>query len=194
MTEGFQPTIALKRTLSDYKLIFPTAGQACTSGADIAIVVDKSMSVGEENLKNLKNFLVKFVDSFDVSKTATRIAMLTFNEWVNVLFNLKRFDTKGEIKKSISQMSNKLEWQTRTDRALRKVEQEIFTPNGGDRPDRPNYLFVFTDAKPTGQGKPFFEPISKIVPRLEVRYCWSRFCMGECYAILIYQKGELSLL
>lgn len=144
---------------------------------DIAIVVDKSMSIKEENLINLKRFLVSFVDRFDVSKTATRIAMLTFNERVKVLFNLKKYDTKWAIKQSIWQMPNRLDWQTRTDRALRKVEREIFTQDGGDRPNRPNYLFVFTDGRPTGHEKPDFEPIKKIITRLEVRFYFIRLSM-----------------
>ena len=42
---------------------------------------------------------------------------------------------------------------TRTDVALTKARDELFTVAGGDRPDKPNVMLVLTDGKPN--------PISK---------------------------------
>lgn len=36
---------------------------------------------------------------------------------------------------------------------MRKANSEVFTVNGGDRPEVPNVLLVFTDGKPIKMAK-----------------------------------------
>ena len=131
--------------------------------------MDKSNSVGKQNIKVVKKFLAGFIDNFDVSRNGDHIALLTFHEWVRVIFPLTKYLSKGGVKTGISKMSNALSGQTRTDRALKRVERGIFTAKGGDRPDRPNYIILFTDGKPWARNGNI-KDIGKIVSRLEVSY------------------------
>ena len=125
------------------------------------------MSVDQSHFRDLQNFLVAFVHNFNVTETGNHVALVTFNHIVEVVFPFTKYTEESSMKKAIASISDQRAWQTRTDKALRVVEQEIFTAEAGDRPDRPNFLFLFTDAKPTGQGREDFEPISTVISRLE---------------------------
>ena len=58
----------------------------------------------------------------------------------------------------------KLELKTRTDLALTLAKEKLFSAEGGDRPDVPNALTIFTDGKSTGKPKQKgFVPIPQTV-------------------------------
>lgn len=142
---------------------------ACPPGADVGIILDISKSIKIRNLKHLKQFLARFVDHFNVSPTGSRIGLIRFNKKAYFDFDFNKHLSNAKVKAAFHAIENKLGWQTRTDRALKKAEEALFTVEHGDRPDRINFLFVFTDGKPTGLSKKDFEPIKDIVSRLEVR-------------------------
>ena len=74
--------------------------------------------------------------------------------------------------KAIWKMPTKLALETRTDRVLRKVENEIFTTSGKDRPSRKNFIILFTDGKPWAQDtkvEVLKQNVRNAVSRLEVR-------------------------
>ena len=135
----------------------------------MGIILDISKSIKLSNLRNIKKFLARFVDRFDVSESGSHIGMIRFNNRAIVDFDFNKYSSNNAVKQAIRNIPDKLGWQTRTDRALRKAVSGLFTEEAGDRPDRKNLLFVFTDGRPTGQRKPDFESVSDVVPRLEVR-------------------------
>ena len=60
---------------------------------------------------------------------------------------------------------------TRTDKALILANISLFTATGGDRPDKRNLLFVFTDGKPYPTGpKSGYKPFDVTIPPIEVCY------------------------
>lgn len=64
---------------------------------------------------------------------------------------------------------NARKWGTRIDMAEKNARDQLFTFEGGDRPDAPNILIIFTDAKSTGEDERDFTPFSQLTEGLEVR-------------------------
>lgn len=104
---------------------------------------------------------------FDPSPDADHFGLITFNEQANLVFDFNQHQNKADLLQAIANEPIKLEYQTRTDLALIMARDELFTPTGGDRPDKPNILFIFTDGKPThpekkkSDFKAFAEEIAK---------------------------------
>ena len=58
------------------------------------------------------------------------------------------YHKKDALLAKIASEPIELGFQTRTDLALSKANDELFTKAGGDRPDKPNIMIVLTDGKP----------------------------------------------
>jgi len=146
-----------------------TTGPPCIKALDLGIIIDKSKSVGKHNLKKLKQSLVSFLHLFDVSAEGTHVGMISFNDNAELLFDFKddRYHTEDQLKERIKEIPLKLELKTRTDLALTLAKEKLFSVEGGDRPDVPNALIIFTDGKSTGKPKhKGFVPIPKTVESL----------------------------
>ena len=123
----------------------------CTAGLDIGIVLDKSKSVKIHNLKKVIKFLEDLVEKFDPSPDADHFGLITFNENAYLKFDFadSKYHNKDALLDKIASEADHLEYQTRTDLALKMARDKLFTAAGGDRPDKPNIMFLFTDGKPT---------------------------------------------
>ena len=153
---------------------FYIAAVECKTAFDLGVIVDISKSVKEANLPKLRAAVSKVVDEFDISTDGTHMGLITFAEKATLLFDFAdpKYHNAKTAKDRISQI-NKLYFQTRTDKALILADSDLFTAAGGDRPDKPNLLLVFTDGKPTP--KPGYKPFSVTVPPLEVGRFVSKF-------------------
>ena len=144
-------------------------GPTCIKALDLAIIIDKSKSVGQGNLKRLKQNLVSFLHLFEVSAQGTHVGMISFNDNAELLFDFKddRYHEEDQLKERIKEIPLKLELKTRTDLALTLAKEKLFTVEGGDRPNVPNVCVVFTDGKSTGKPKnKGFVPIPETVEYL----------------------------
>jgi len=138
----------------------------CTAGLDIGIILDKSNSVGKKNLGKAMEFLKKLAGEFNPSPEADHFGLITFHNKANLVFNFNQYQNKAALLQKIAEEPIDLEGQTRTDLGLIKAKDELFTEAGGDRPDKPDILFIFTDGKPTHPKKnfnftAFFEEIAE---------------------------------
>ena len=130
---------------------------ACKEGLDIGIVLDKSKSVTIRNLKIVIDFLGHLVKEFHTAPDADHFGFITFNKEANLLFDFadSEYYDKDALLAKIDNEPIKLAYKTRTDLALKMARDELFTPSGGDRPDKPNVMLVITDGKPTHPKKDF---------------------------------------
>ena len=122
--------------------------------------------MGISNLRRLKRSLASFVHLFDVSADGTHVGMITFNNDAELRFDFKdhRYHTTDQVKKAILEIPLKLKVQTRTDLALTLAKKKLFSAEGGDRPNVPNALIIFTDGKSTGKPRyKGFVPIPETV-------------------------------
>ncbi|CAH3173411.1 unnamed protein product [Porites lobata] len=144
-------------------LIFIFSAPPCAAGLDIGLVVDKSKSINKNQMKLVRESLVKLVDSFNPAPDKDHFGLITFNNKASVNFKLndKEFYDKYQLEKRIGEMSLDRAYKTRTDLAMNAARDELFTSSGGDRPDKPNVMIVLTDGKPQGLPKRFsFEKFS----------------------------------
>ena len=166
---------------------FISIAPPCTAGLDIGIILDKSLSVRETNLKKAIEFLKKLVGVFNPSPEADHFGLITFNYKANLVFDFNQYQTKDALLKKIDAESIELEKYTRTDLALIKARDELFTEAGGDRPDKPDILLVLTDGKPTHPQKNFnFTAFAKeIANDFKASTCSAmQFCAVQCSAVL----------
>ena len=148
----------------------------CVNALDLGVIADISTSIGKPNLPKLKEALATVVDKFEISPEGTHMGFITFARNANLLFNFAdgKYHDKEAAKQKISEIQG-LHHATRTDKALILANDELFTEAGGDRPDKPNVLLVFTDGKPTP--KHGYQDFSVTVPPLEVSLVCSLHCL-----------------
>ena len=123
----------------------------CTAGLDIAIVLDKSKSVKLPNLEKAITFIGDLVKTFHPAPDKDHFGFITFHEKAQMVFKFadSQYHEKNALLQKIAEEPRKLELYTRTDLALIMARDQLFTEEGGDRPDKPNVMIVLTDGRPT---------------------------------------------
>ena len=119
---------------------------------DVGLLVDRSRSMQTYQRKLLVGIIDRLVEKIGVSKAGNHFAVGTFGPSSAIYNNLKAPEAQNAmaLKKQINQRISHVpqDWGTRTDLAMRKANSEVFTVDGGDRPEAPNVLLVFTDGRP----------------------------------------------
>lgn len=97
------------------------------------------------------------MEKFNPATEEDHFGLITFNKNADLAFSFanSKYHDKEALLERIADEPVKLHLQTRTDLALKIALDELFTEGGGDRPDKPNVMIVFTDGKPTHPGKSF---------------------------------------
>ncbi|XP_078345496.1 matrilin-1-like [Oculina patagonica] len=134
-------------------------------GLDVAFLVDKTKSVGVENFKLLKGFLLQLADALTIGPKATHVGYILFAKRPELLntFGDAKYHSGEKVTSLVKGIPIKLSSPTFIDRALMEANVSLFTKEGGYRPDFPNVLILFTDGKTNKASEPF----SKIIPSLE---------------------------
>ena len=134
--------------------------------------MDISSSIGNKNLPKMRDAVKSAVDVFEVSTNGTHFGIISFAQNAKLLFNFAAplYHDPLAIKNEVDKI-DKLYPNTRTDKALILANISLFTAAGGDRPDKRNLLFVFTDGKPYPTGpKSGYKPFDVTIPPIEVCY------------------------
>ena len=99
-------------------------------------------------------FVNYLVDDLSVSPKVQHCALITFGEnaTLHSVFNDANYHTAEGFKALVNQsipkeLPKNVKWGTRTDLAYNLALKELFTPDGGDRPNAPNVMIVFTDGE-----------------------------------------------
>jgi len=94
--------------------------------------------------------LGNLVQTFNPAPDGDHFGFITFNKKANLVFSFadSEYHKKDALLAKIASEPIELGFQTRTDLALSKANDELFTKAGGDRPDKPNIMIVLTDGKP----------------------------------------------
>ena len=133
---------------------------------DLVLIADKTKSIKPENFIKMKNFLVRLVKDLDISENKAHVAVMTYNKKPTILNHLNDESSynKEALLDLIENIPKKLGSPTRTDRALVAADKELFTEAGGDRPDNPDVLVLFTDGRTHINSQSYDE----IMPSLKV--------------------------
>ena len=133
---------------------------------DLAFLVDKTNSVGEENFELEKGFLMEVSNALAIGPDATHAAYILFAKNAEVLntFAESEYYSSENVQHLIEGIPIKLGSRTFIDRALKAADEQLYTVEGGDRSDFPNLLILMTDGKTNSDS----EPYSSILPSLQV--------------------------
>lgn len=136
---------------------------------DVAFLVDKTKSIGVMNFMLLKGFLLQLIGAMHIGPDTTHAGVITFNRKPFILTPFILTDTWKYSNKAFHNhvlgISVNLGGRTFTDKALKIAAEKFFTEKGGDRPEFPDVLILFTDGRTNANSKPF----SEIIPLLKVR-------------------------
>ena len=136
---------------------------------DIAIVIDRTKSVGEDNYDTMMESVRLLISRYLIGPENDHIAVMTFagDATVRARLDDPQYHSISGLNALIDDMEQNdvLGSPTRTDIALDVVNKEIFTPENGDRPDSPDILIVFTDGAKHENSNPY----SSVLPPLVVR-------------------------
>ncbi|CAH3133313.1 unnamed protein product, partial [Pocillopora meandrina] len=151
--------------LSDYNTLISKASNICRRLAvvvaqrscldkklDIAILQDISRGVGkQERRKNIK-IIDELVEKKGVSPSGNHFAIITFAMEVVIQskFNDESYYEEDKLKDLVQKKLREgpKAWGRRTDLAMDLAAKELFTEQGGNRPDAKNFIIIFTDGKP----------------------------------------------
>lgn len=119
---------------------------------DIAILADISRSMGEDDRKDLIQVVHTLVDKLGVSETSNHFGFVTFavNATLHSNFSNPFYYNADNLKSKVEKEVNfePERDSTRTDLAMKLTLTELFSKDGGDRPNARNVLLVFTDGNP----------------------------------------------
>ena len=132
---------------------------------DIGILLHSSLTMKAHNYESLKRSLSKLVDYFDVSENGTHFGFIHYNQDAFIDFALSDASLYNPVTLKAKIQSVPYDpGLTRTDKALKRADEELFSTKGEARNDVPKVLLVVTDAD-TMQGS---EPYSQVLGSLKV--------------------------
>ena len=119
---------------------------------DIAILADISKSMNQEDRGNLTEVVHELVDDVGVSETSHHFGFVTFayNATLHSNFSNPTYynatNLKNKVEKEVK--VKPVNDSTRTDLAMNTILTQLFSSDGGDRPNAKNVLLVITDGNP----------------------------------------------
>ena len=136
---------------------------------DLALVADKTQSIGEDNFQLLRGFLLQVSDAMDIAPDATHEAVITFAKTANILNRLddSQYYSNQAMDMLIQGIDSNLTSPTRTDRALEAVVK-LFAVGEGSRSAFQNVMVLFTDGKTNRNSKPFGPIVSDLEVRVDI--------------------------
>ena len=118
--------------------------KSCEAGLDIGIVLNKSLSVKQQNLINKSN----------PAPAAHHLGLITFHNQPTLAFVFKdsTFYDKTALLNRIGQQPIAMKRWTRIDMALDMANRTLFSSQGGHRPGKRSLMIVFTDGVQAPKG------------------------------------------
>jgi len=120
----------------------------CVNAIDLGVILDATNSVGRFNFNISKKFALALVNSMAIAPGASHFALMVYNIYPTMLVKFNEANKQNtSVIKGILQRTEKLKGRTYTDRAIKMAGEFMFTPEAGERPDKPDVLVVLTDGR-----------------------------------------------
>lgn len=118
---------------------------------EVVIVLDGSKSIGKEGFEELKKFVKKTIDSYDVSPEGTHFALVEFSDKAVVKIPLTRSFNPEVLKDLVDRLNPSNGEERNVDLALDVAKTEVLSPKGGSRDDVPQAVILVTAGRSTGR-------------------------------------------
>ena len=119
----------------------------CQTRIDLAFVIDSSRSIPREDFKLQMQFVNDIVSFLDVNAEDTRVAAVSFSNYLHPEFLFNTYSTKEDVLKAIGEIEHSQGDATRTYLALEHTHNVIYNPGNGERPDVLDVVIVLTDGE-----------------------------------------------
>ena len=123
---------------------------------DVAVIMDRSGSVGKKNFEKAKEFVISLVHKLQISSHGTRIGIIPYHSEAQLA--VKFADVAHQTPDAMTKLIKGIPYtsgMTRTDVAIELANSQLFTGAGGQRSDKPNVLIVMTDGHTNPESKPY---------------------------------------
>ena len=123
---------------------------------DVAVIMDRSGSVGKNNFEKAKEFVISLVHKLQISSHGTRIGIIPYHSEAQLA--VKFADVPHQTPDAMTKLIKGIPYtsgMTRTDVAIELANSQLFTDAGGQRSDKPNVLIVMTDGHTNPESKPY---------------------------------------
>ena len=128
----------------------------CVKAVDLGVILDATESVGKFNFNISKKFALALVNSMKIAPGASHLALMVYNIYPTMLVSFNEADKQNpSVIKGILQGTEKLKGRTFTDRAIKLAGEEMFTVEGGERPDKQDVLVILTDGRTNKDSLPY---------------------------------------
>ena len=116
----------------------------CKEDSDIAFIIDNSGSIEHDEYESAKDFVISIVEDLNVGQDRTRVALITYSDTANLVFNLDRYDHRQEIIPAIKELQY-ASGKTNTAEALRLATSQVFGNNNYNRQQFKDIIVLITD-------------------------------------------------
>uniref|UniRef100_A0A4W3GXE3 VWFA domain-containing protein n=1 Tax=Callorhinchus milii TaxID=7868 RepID=A0A4W3GXE3_CALMI len=127
-----------------------TGANCSLSSIDLEFVIDGSGSIASNEFLQLKTFLIKMIEFFNVGPKATRLGLIQYSNSIQNVFSLKTYQNKADMIDSVRKVKQ-LRGRTRTGLAIKYIVDTAFTEAQGARPPGkhiPRVAVIVTDGRP----------------------------------------------
>ena len=162
--------------IKNTKSLFLVETDGCKQIMDIAILADRSRSMSPDSRLELIKAVNVLVNELGVSETGNHFGFVTLavNATLHSNFSNPFYynanNLKSKVKKEVKFTPDRDS--TRTDLAMQLTETELFTRDGGHRPNARSVLLLITDGRPVYVNKEWDRrpqvPTSRITKLLQV--------------------------
>lgn len=169
---------------------------------DLAFAFDGSDSLTEEEFRNLKEFAIGVVDSYNISPLDTRVAVLEYSNRPRIVLKLVDGDSSSQVIQTIRNIAPSRGNNSVTSEALEGAAKSVFTRQAGSRIGVPKTLILVTHSKSSS-----LLPVSQAVqglrasgvrvyvigigPRVDMKELRS-IAAGESAIYLVQEPDEVS--
>ncbi|MEQ2263850.1 hypothetical protein XENORESO_013887, partial [Xenotaenia resolanae] len=134
---------------------FPTAGLPQPKKADIVFLMDGSINLGQENFRDVRDFIMNLIDLFFSERDNLQVGLAQYAGDVTDAFYLNTYSNRDDILEAIGKLEYKGGRRINTGAAIRYVQDAHFTKQRGSRMDEgtPQILMLVTGGRSTDDGK-----------------------------------------
>ena len=114
------------------EIIFAGEENKCHKKIDLAIMLDASASIGEENFNMAKDFVKTLARRFEISKDKVHLSAISYSQYINILPKFSDYYDRESIENTLSKHLFEGS-STGTGKTLEAINVEVFSAKGGAR-------------------------------------------------------------